>query len=141
MAAVVDKTATDEDEGQDPILNILFVYKADSGLFNTMADIGHKIFSPDTYQCDLCQLTHGYFSERTEWREFIGKQKIECRFLHRDEFFRVFPERSDTLPAVFIQQEDRLDVCIGAERLHQYDSLDKLISALKENCLMDRNLA
>ena len=31
---------------------LLFVYNADSGLFNTMADIGHKLLSPETYaQC------------------------------------------------------------------------------------------
>ncbi len=27
---------------------LLFVYNADSGLFNTLGDIGHKLFSPNT---------------------------------------------------------------------------------------------
>lgn len=101
-----------------------------------MADIGHKIFSPDTYQCDLCQLTHGYFTERSEWREFIEQLDVECRFLHRDEFHQEFPEHSDTLPAIFIQEENQLRVCMDSEKLHHSDSLDKLISALKENCLL-----
>ncbi len=117
-------------------MKILFVYNADAGLFNTMADIGHKIFSPDTYQCDLCQLTHGYFTERSEWREFIEQLDVECRFLHRDEFHQEFPEHSDTLPAIFIQEENQLRVCMDSEKLHHSDSLDKLISALKENCLL-----
>ncbi|MBU0498608.1 MAG: hypothetical protein KJ558_05035 [Gammaproteobacteria bacterium] len=59
---------------------LLFVYNADSGLFNTLADIGHKIFSPGTYQCDLCALTHGYFQERIEWRAFVESLGVECRF-------------------------------------------------------------
>lgn len=27
-------------------VRLLFVYNADGGFFNTMADIGHKLFSP-----------------------------------------------------------------------------------------------
>lgn len=37
----------------------IFVCNADSGLFNTMADIGHKIFSAETHACSLCALVHG----------------------------------------------------------------------------------
>ena len=57
---------------------LLFVYNADSGLFNTMADIGHKIFSPQTYSCLLCALTHGYFRERDEWRRFVDDNPVLC---------------------------------------------------------------
>ncbi|MGB5451453.1 MAG: hypothetical protein WBM71_04350 [Sedimenticolaceae bacterium] len=33
---------------------LMFFYNAEGGLFNTMADIGHKIFSPDTCECAVC---------------------------------------------------------------------------------------
>jgi len=114
---------------------LLFVYKADTGLFNTLADIGHKIFSPKTYSCDLCQLTHGYFTERAGWQSFIEQLDVECRFLHRDEFHQEFPDRPDTLPAIFIQKENRLSLCIDAEELHRCEHLDELVSAVKQNCL------
>ena len=84
---------------------LLFVYNADSGLFNTLADIGHKIFSPSTYQCDLCMLTHGYFRERQEWRDFVEGLPLSCRFLHRDQFRQAFPSIEVPLPAVFLQIE------------------------------------
>ena len=116
-------------------MSLLFVYNADSGLFNTMADIGHKIFSPDTYQCDLCQLTHGYFSERSQWRTFVESLDTECRFLHRDEFRNEYPNRSDPLPAIFTLTADEPEVCIGPEQLAQYESLDLLITAVKTHCL------
>ena len=116
-------------------MSLLFVYNADSGLFNTMADIGHKIFSPDTYQCDLCQLTHGYFSERSQWREFIESLGIECQFLHRDEFRKAYPGRSDPLPAVFTITGNEPKVCIGPEQLAQFESLDLLIAAVKTHCM------
>ncbi len=31
-------------------MKIVFVYNANSGLMNTVLDIGHKIISPDTYE-------------------------------------------------------------------------------------------
>ena len=113
---------------------LLFVYNADSGLFNTMADIGHKIFSPETYSCDLCQLTHGYFTERKEWRAFIEEVDMTCRFLHREEFHREFPDRQDVLPAIFIQTGNNLSPCIDSDRLHQYKDIRELISAIRLHC-------
>ena len=118
-------------------LVLLFVYNADTGLFNTMADIGHKIFSPQTYSCDLCQLTHGYFSERAEWGAFVEQLGMESRFLHRDEFRQEFPDRPDALPAIFIQRGNELSLCIDSVKLHQYEDLDELISAIREHCLFD----
>ncbi len=32
----------------DSGVTLLFVYNADSGFFNTLADTGHKLFSPTT---------------------------------------------------------------------------------------------
>ena len=33
--------------------SIVFVYNADSGLFNMVTDTAHKMLSPDTYECNL----------------------------------------------------------------------------------------
>jgi len=65
---------------------LLFVYNADSGLFNTLADIGHKLFSPETYPCPLCAITHGLLREREAWRRFVQGLGVPCEFLHRDPF-------------------------------------------------------
>ena len=123
----------------DPVL--LFVYNADTGLFNTMADIGHKIFSPQTYSCDLCQLTHGYFSERAEWRAFVEQLGVESRFLHRDEFHREFPGQPDALPAVFIHRDNELSLCIDSVELSRFEDLDDLMSAIKDHCLANPGAA
>ncbi len=115
---------------------LVFVYNADTGLFNTLADIGHKIFSPKTYSCDLCQLTHGYFTERAAWQAFVEQLDVECRFLHRDEFHQEFPDRTDALPAIFIQTDNKLSLCIDSEKLQQYEDIDELMSAVKQHCLI-----
>jgi hypothetical protein len=41
-------------------MKLLFVYNADSGLFNSIAEAAHKIVSPQTYRCDLCRITYGW---------------------------------------------------------------------------------
>ena len=114
---------------------LLFVYNAVTGLFNTMGDIGHKIFSPQTYSCDLCQLTHGYFNERAEWKTFVEQLGVKSRFLHRDEFHQEFPDQPDVQPAVFIHRDNQLSPCIDSVELSRFEDLDELMSAVRDRCL------
>jgi len=113
---------------------LLFVYNADTGMFNTLADIGHKIFSPKTYQCDLCMLTHGYFSERDEWREFIEQLPIQAAFMHRDEFRQQHPQVDVALPAVFLQRGEQIKVCVNARSLRDCADLDDLKNLITLAC-------
>ena len=108
----------------DPAL--VFVYNADSGLFNTLADIGHKIFSPTTYQCDLCQLTHGYFTEQKTWRSFVDDLPITTEYLHRDQFRHQFPHLKSPLPAVYLREGDCMKLCVTSASLHDCQNLDEL---------------
>lgn len=117
---------------------LIFVYNADSGLFNTMADIGHKIFSPSTYACDLCALTHGYFSERKAWRTFVESLPIDCIFLHKDEFQAQHPAVDVQYPVIFLKTEEQLKVCVSARSLadcKQLDDLQNLITLACEGLL------
>lgn len=114
--------------------SLLFVYNADSGLFSTMADIGHKIFSPETYECALCALTHGYFKERAQWRTFVEGLACDCEFLHRDEFRRRHPDEQTALPAVFILRGGRPECCLDAAKLRALTDLDALQSAIRDHC-------
>ncbi|MFO7593418.1 MAG: hypothetical protein R6X15_05155 [Pseudomonadota bacterium] len=113
---------------------ILFIYKADSGLFNTATDIAHKIFSPETYECNLCALTYGYFSIRKEWEAFIKELGMPVEFLHRDEIDKVSGVDPDNLPAVYRWKDDGWKLCLGAEQIDQCTELDQLKSLISENC-------
>jgi hypothetical protein len=114
---------------------LCFVYNADSGLFNTMADIGHKIFSPQTYSCQLCALTHGYFRERDAWRRFVETLPVKCEFLHRDEFRERYPDVADPLPAVFRLDAAGPAVCLDADTLQKINDIDSLEKEIKARCL------
>jgi len=115
---------------------LLFVYNADSGLFNALADIGHKIFSPQTYDCRLCGLTHGVLTEHKAWRAFVEGLPVACTFLHRDEFHRRYPSAgTPALPAVFRLLSDGPVVCVDASTLNACSSLEQLQTAIRRLCL------
>lgn len=113
---------------------LVFVYNADSGIFNTVSDIAHKILSPQTYQCHLCELTHGYFTVRDEWLGFLDTLDIETEFLHRDEFSRLptAGKLADTAyPAIFLRQGKQLSLWMSRDDIAEQQSSQDLARAIR----------
>lgn len=104
---------------------LVFVYNADSGVFNTLADAAHKIFSPRTYACNLCALTHTAVRMRGEWREFLEGLGRPLEFLHADELASRYGLKGVRLPAVFIK-DGGLRVLAGADAIDACRTLDEL---------------
>ncbi len=113
---------------------LLFVYNADSGLFNAMADAAHKLLSPQTYSCNLCKVTYGLVNERRAWRTFIESLDVPCTFLHRDELRKRYPHLEVALPAVLRVTGDTPELCIDAERLNGCTDVDDLIRLVQAQC-------
>ena len=112
---------------------LIFVYNADSGLFNTLTDIGHKIFSPETYNCPLCDLTHGYFTMRKEWGNFLEQLEYELIFLHRDEFIKKHPDLSHTLlPVILVQSDHIITTLLDDNVLRQCKDIEQLKVNIKD---------
>ncbi len=109
---------------------LLFVYNADSGMFNTLTDIAHKIFSPQTYECNLCAISHSYLTERSEWKAFIESLDVECEFLHRDEFRKKYPGIKTDFPVIFMQDDNRLQLALGKQKIDSCQSMDELKAAI-----------
>lgn len=105
---------------------LVFVYNADSGVFNTLTDVAHKIFSPQTYQCNLCALTHSAVGMRTEWKRFLDGLDRPLEFLHADELKARYGVAGVPLPAVFQSDGERLDVLIGADSINACRTMDDL---------------
>ncbi|NBR07766.1 MAG: hypothetical protein EBT92_18660 [Planctomycetes bacterium] len=117
---------------------LVFVYNADRGFFNLMADISHKVLSPSTYPCNLCALTHGAFSMRKEWRDFLNKIKPPLTFMHRDEFRKEF-KLEDALPAIFIKdlRTDNLRPFIDAATLKTLTGLEDLKHMISDKLTLE----
>ena len=118
-------------ERVDNKTSLLFVYNADSGLFNTLTDIAHKVFSPDTYSCNLCMITHDNLSMRSEWKEFIEQLDIELEFLHRDEYLKQYKMGDVKLPCIFSKDADGLSDFISADEINTSKSVDDLKSLIQ----------
>jgi hypothetical protein len=111
---------------------LIFIYNADSGLVNTLLDIGHKIVSPQTYSCNLCAITHSTFKMREEWKQFIVQLGCPVEFLHRDELARHHGIRDTLLPAIFCLTEAGVQEWIGQEAINRCRTLDELKHLIQE---------
>lgn len=105
---------------------LVFVYNAESGVFNALADAAHKIFSPRTYPCNLCALTHSAVGVRREWKRFLDGLDRPLEFLHADELAARYGVEGVPLPAVFQREGERLEVLAGADSINACRTLDDL---------------
>jgi hypothetical protein len=107
---------------------LIFIYNANSGKWNTYMDMAHKIFSPSTYPCSLCDLTYGIFKIRPEWEAFVQHSTVPLVFLHKDEFLQTYNNYSTIpLPAILSERTDgELAVCIDAATLTKLESIEAL---------------
>lgn len=115
--------------------HLVFVYNADSGLFNTLSDIAHKIISPSTYSCNLCTLTHSYFTVRKDWTEFLTEIDAELEFLHRDELAQKYDLKDISLPVILIQENNQLSTWISTQEISECPSMDVLKVLISERLL------
>lgn len=111
-------------------MKLVFVYNADSGPVSGLFDIGHKLFSPETYQCGLCSLTHDTFAERKIWKEFREHSATEMEFLHRDEFKKKYGKELNY--PIVLQQNDTFEVLLSKEEIDNIPDVETLIKTIEE---------
>lgn len=114
---------------------LVFIYNANSGIKNSLLDGAHKIMSPGTYQCNLCDLTYGVFTENRLWKKFRMNSDLEMVFLHRDEFLKEYASKfipKFTYPIILLEREYDLDILISTTELNELTSPQELISVITE---------
>ena len=113
---------------------LIFIYNADTGLFNTVSDFAHKIISPNTYACSLCQITHGNFGMKKEWKTFIEKLPYDMQFLHKDEALIQYTNlKNELFPMILMAQDNgEQSILLNAEELAKKATLTALINGLSE---------
>ncbi|RAJ15386.1 GTPase [Arenibacter echinorum] len=114
---------------------LVFVYNANSGFGNALLDSVHKTLDPKTYNCNLCAITFGFFSENNKWKKFRQGSGLEMEFLHRDEFKKRYPNErqgKETFPLVFILKEGKLQEFLPKAEINAMKSQEDLILAIQE---------
>lgn len=115
---------------------ILFIYNANSDTGSKMLDFAHKIMSPATYNCALCSLTFGAFTEKKKWKTFrktlLAKGYI-LSFLHKDEFQKSYKSKfghAFTYPIILVETEYDLEVLLSTERLNAMETVEDLVGEI-----------
>lgn len=120
---------------KNDLQKLLFVYNANSGLRNTILDGAHKIISPKTYQCSLCDITYGAFTENKVWKEFRTKSKLEMDFLHKDEFKEQYASKfghNFGFPIVLGITVSGMEVLVSPDELDALGKAEDLIELINE---------
>ncbi|MDC6361314.1 MULTISPECIES: GTPase [Flavobacteriaceae] len=114
---------------------LLLVYNADSGTRNAILDSIHKVFSPSTYECNLCDITYGLVSENRVWKKFRKERGGQLEFLHRDEFKKLYASKFGakfTFPIVLLESHTDLEVFIATDELYQLQTASELVALVEQ---------
>ena len=115
-------------------MRLVFVYNANSGIGNALLDSIHKTLDPKSYNCNLCAITFGLFSEHKKWKEFRQNSGVDMEFLHRDEFEKRYPyerEDKDVFPLVLILNGGKLQEFLHKGEINSMKSQEDLIFAVE----------
>jgi hypothetical protein len=113
---------------------LVFVYNGDTGKLNALMDMGHKLLSPSTYPCSLCDITHNTFAIKKEWSDYLERKDHHYVFLHRNEFHSFYPKyRSIDLP-LFMNVETG-EILLTKHEMDKFKHMDDLILWLESHKL------
>ena len=116
----------------NPMLRLILVYNADSGVLNMVKDAVWKVLRPSTYPCSLCALTYGWVSMHSAWRRFLDALPHTKVFHHKDDFAIAFPGQTVALPVILLASADRPpEVLVSAAELDALPDLAALIALVE----------
>lgn len=114
---------------------LIFIYNANSGMRNALLDGAHKALSPNTYQCNLCDLTFGVINEKRAWKKFREEGNLNMEFIHKDEFKIEYASKFGykfEFPIILVIVDNELQVFISTKELNELDNTEALIELIKK---------
>lgn len=113
-------------------LELIFVYNVELNPKALVVDFVHRIVSPDTYPCRLCDITYDRFTPKREWNKFIKSRPIQSQFFTKDRFLKRYSDFSgEKFPAVFLKRNGKLENIISSEEMENLVDLQDLINLLE----------
>ena len=112
------------------VQKLLFIYNANSGLRNLLIDGAHKILSPKTYDCNLCDITFGAFSENSRWKKFRKESELPMEFLHKDEFKKEYASKFSKkydFPIVLAVTHSGMEIMVNTHELNALAKAEDLM--------------
>lgn len=102
------------------VIEFIGVYDADSTLIGEVSYwIGARL---GTAHCSLCELTHGLFMERREWRECSADLGVPFTTFHRNDApDDVLAALNGSFPAVLVRTTDGLFHILTNQALESFE--------------------
>ena len=91
-------------------------------------DSAHKLFSPDTYSCDLCSITHGMAGPKTEWKDFMDDLENPIKFYHKNDLPHEFEDLE--LPVILTRTKQNFAILVSKDEMSKMKSVKQLIEVL-----------
>ena len=115
---------------------LIFIYNAKSGVFNAFLDWSHKMFSPNTYECNLCGITYNSFGKLSKWKTFLDSKKLKKTFYYTDHISSLdFMTEDVKPPCIFLKNTKTTELIMNSSEINKLISVDELIDRL--NNLID----
>jgi hypothetical protein len=115
---------------------IVFIYNAKSGFLSELTDAVTKVLSPGSYSCDLCKITYGTLSMKSDWRDYLASLPQEKIFLHKDELVGEYDKYNKyELPTILLENESGVVELITAKDFKTIRTLPALIYAVKKQLI------
>lgn len=122
-------------------MKLIFVYNAKSDFINKVFDLAHKTIKPNTYPCDLCNLTHGLFTERNSWKIFkeeLAQKGVELVFYYKNQLPPNYNLKS--FPLILVENNQTLTILIKPSDFNNILTVDQLITTLKDKLITSQRI-
>jgi hypothetical protein len=102
-----------------PISSFIGIYDADATIVGELSYwIGARL---GIRHCSLCDITHGLFTEKSEWRQCRDRMEVPFRAFHRNDAPPGALAAADgVLPVVIASTGDSMTVVIGPDELASF---------------------
>lgn len=106
---------------------LILVYNANATVFAVTADFFHKLFSPETYQCNLCRVTYGPIAMKSEWKQYLDSLPYKVEFYHKDQFMQLSSGYSaGTFPVIFVRSSGAYNVLMPTDEINSISTVEEL---------------
>jgi hypothetical protein len=102
------------------VTEFIGVYDADSTLIGELSYwIGARL---GRTHCSLCELTHGLFTQKSEWKECAASLAVPFLTFHRNDApSDVLAAINGSFPAVLVRTDNALSIALTKSDLEKFD--------------------
>lgn len=109
-------------------MELQFIYNAKNNVASSIFDLAHKIISPETYQCNLCKITHSSFAENKKFKQL--KEKFNITLWHIDDYEKKY-NKEFSYPLIIIRDDEGSEQHrIETSTINMFQNFEELEEAL-----------